>query len=378
MKDDTQNITQLRSWLTLHLAPQFNSACWRFCLANQLSPLEICSQSHQQLAKLRLSAKTINAIIKPNNKQIDQIISWSQQGNHHLLKLTDANYPQLLAEIPDPPPILYIWGNPNLLNLPQLAMVGSRKPTHSGLELAYRFATELNHAGFIVTSGLALGIDSAAHQGAIDAPGKTIAVLGSGINVIYPHKNRDLAAKIGENGAIVSEFPLSSPPRAYQFPQRNRIISGLCLGTLVIEARHKSGSLITARLAGEQGREVFALPASILNQSAAGCLDLIQQGAKLTTSIADIVQELSYDMPGWQHSRKPSADTNRAELDKDHHLLVECIGSEITYFDQLVNRTNFSAQKVSTMLCNLKLNGYIIEEMGGYSRGSNGIQQLAK
>ena len=218
--------------------------------------------------------------------------TWALGPGHHLLDRQSADYPDLLARIPDPPDRLYVDGCVDVLHLPCIAIVGSRNPTRQGRDNAYEFAKYLGRAGFCIVSGLAQGIDAAAHEGALDGGGRTVAFLGHGVDLVYPAANRALAERIREAGALCSEFPLGMTPRRSSFPQRNRLISGLSLGTLVVEAARKSGSLITARLAGEQGREIFAIPGSIHNPLSRGCHWLIRQGAKLVESAPDIVGEL--------------------------------------------------------------------------------------
>ena len=218
---------------------------------------------------------------------------WSQDPQNHFIARGDDDYPELLAQIPRPPPHLYVRGDPESLHMPSIAIVGSRNPTQSGARDAFEFARHLGGAGFCIVSGLAEGVDTAAHRGALDAGATTVAFLGHGIDRVYPAANRDLAHEIARHGALVSEFPLGTHPDKSLFPQRNRLISGLSLGTLVIEAARRSGSLITARHAGEQGREVFALPGSIHNPLSRGCHQLIRQGAKLVETADDIVAELA-------------------------------------------------------------------------------------
>ena len=224
-------------------------------------------------------------------QQTDQ--DWAEISRNYLVKRDSADFPELLKQIPGPPKSLYVSGDLDALHLPALAIVGSRNPTRGGVQNAYEFAKYLGGAGFCIVSGLAQGIDAAAHRGALDAGVPTVAVLGHGIDRVYPAANRQLAGRIADQGALVSEYPLGSPPRREHFPQRNRLISGLALGTLVVEAARQSGSLISARLAAEQGREVFAIPGSIHNPLSRGCHQLIRQGARLVECAADIVTELA-------------------------------------------------------------------------------------
>jgi len=236
-------------------------------------------------------------------EQAAQALAWLQAPDHHLLCHDDDRYPALLGDLPDAPPLLFVAGDPALLERPQLALVGSRRASRPGLDTAEAFARSLAGGGFVVTSGLALGIDGAAHQGALDAGGATVAVLGTGLECLYPRRHAGLAARIvAEGGALVSELPLGTPPQAGNFPRRNRIISGLSLGVLVVEASPSSGSLITARLAAEQGREVFAIPGSIHHPGARGCHQLIREGAQLVECVDDILAALR----GWQNLASPS------------------------------------------------------------------------
>lgn len=363
----------LTPWLILHLIPQFGAVHWRTCLQQFASPAEFCEHSKANLIRLGCSELIAMGIRKPDWSVIGEALRWLEQPDHHILTLHDPRYPLLLREITCPPPILYVHGNPEVLSRIQLAIVGARKASFNAQRIAHCFAKQLCEQRFAITSGLALGIDTAAHHGALTADhGLTIAVIGSGLNKLYPEKNRDLAEKIVENGAIVSEFPLLTAPHPRNFPQRNRIISGLSVGVLVVEAAQKSGSLITARYALEQNREVFAIPGSILNKMADGCHSLIQQGAKLVTSVASITEEVNTqmqpDLIKINTKRMNFSTSSCVMLDNDHCKLLECIGFDATSFEQLVSETGFPTQKVNGLLCHLKLGGYIIEEPAGFTR----------
>jgi len=291
--------------------------------------------------------------------------------NHHLTAADDL--PDLLVNLPDTPSELWVRGDADALFLPCLAMVGSRNPTRGGRDNAYRFARHLAGIGFCIVSGLAEGIDTAAHEGAIDAGGKTVAVLGHGIDRIYPAANRRLAERIAKHGALVTEYPLGTPPRRFHFPERNRIISGLALGTLVIEAAQRSGSLITARLAGDQGREVFAIPGSIHNPMAHGCHQLIRQGARLVENADDIVSELAPLVAGLAETpAAPQSTEAPTELDQDYVRLLECMGFDPTSADELAQKSALTIEQVSSMLLILELNGEVESLPGGkFSRLSN-------
>ena len=271
----------------------------------------------------------------------------------------DLDYPALLAEIPDPPPLLFIAGDRALLDRPQLGMVGSRRASKPGLDTAKAFARSLAGAGFVVTSGLALGIDGAAHQGALDVKGATIGVLGTGIEKLYPQRHRQLAANmVAEGGAVISELPLDAPPHASNFPRRNRIISGLSLGVLVVEASVASGSLITARLAAEQGREVYAIPGSIHHPGARGCHQLIREGAILVETVEHILEGLQ----GWKNL-PPSNDAVESPARPNHPLLALLHVAPQTNEDLAIN-SGWPLPKVLAALTELELDGCVTCEAG--------------
>nr|VFJ94971.1 MAG: DNA protecting protein DprA [Candidatus Kentron sp. LFY] len=255
---------------------------------------------------------------------------------------------------------------------PQIAIVGSRNPTPTGQEIAFDFARKLARMGFVITSGLATGIDGAAHRGAIAGGGRTIAVMGTEIDRVYPARHRQLGLDIVRNGACISEFPLGTPPLAGHFPLRNRIISGLGLGILVVEATTRSGSLITARLAAEQSREVFAIPGSIHNPLSRGCHMLLRQGAKLVESASDILEEIGPQdiLPSLETGAEPDAEPPRdSELDAKYRSLLDNLGFEPTSMDVLVERTGFTVEAISSMLLTLELGGLVASIPGGrYSR----------
>ena len=292
---------------------------------------------------------------------------WLAVPGHRLLAPDDDAYPALLAELPDRPDHLYIDGDPAALTLPCLAIVGSRNPTRGGERNAFEFARHLASRGFCIVSGLAAGIDTAAHRGALAAGNATIAVLGHGIDGVYPAGNRELAREIAAGGALVSEFPLGMAPRRESFPQRNRLISGLSLGTLVVEAARRSGSLITARLAAEQGREVFALPGSIHNPLARGCHRLIRDGAKLVESADDILSELGSLAGHWLQTADESTVSSEpaAAKDAEYVKLLQLIGHDPVTVDELVERSGLTTGEVSSMLLILELDGNVEKLSGG-------------
>ncbi len=300
-----------------------------------------------------------------------QTSEWLDAPDHHIVEADSADMPELLRQIPGPPTLLYVVGNKDALHLPALAIVGSRNPTRGGIQNAYEFSYHLARSGFCIASGLAQGIDTAAHRGALDAGGKTVAFLGHGIDRVYPAENRELAHRIAVDGALCSEYPLGSPPRRNHFPARNRLISGLTLGTLVVEAARRSGSLISARHAAEQGREIFAIPGSIHNPLSRGCHQLIKQGAKLVEKADDIVSELS---PLVEHlvlnaemSAPSAADT--VERDADYESLLATLSYDPASADQLAQHCGLTIDQVSSMLLILELEGKVQVQAGGrYSR----------
>jgi DNA processing protein len=283
--------------------------------------------------------------------EVDRSIEWASLSGQHIITLADDAYPKALLEIADPPSLLYVRGNPALLQKRGLAMVGSRNATPQGLQTAENFARTLAAKGLCIVSGLALGIDAAAHRGALSAGGDTIAVIGTGTDRIYPARNKELALAIAEHGAIISEFPLGTPAIAANFPRRNRIISGLSRGVVVVEAAPESGSLITARLAGEQGREVFAIPGSIHSPVARGCHKLIKQGAKLVETANDILEELG-------NFAAPETQVETTSPDDEHPLLT-ALGHDPCNLDDLVEYTGQSADQLLPELLMLELSGQI-------------------
>lgn len=304
-------------------------------------------------------------------RTIAQDMDWLANANNvHLLTLEHHHYPELLRQISRPPALLYVQGDPGTLSLPQIAIVGSRTPTSGGKDNAYYFAQHLAANGFTITSGLALGVDGAAHSGALSVNGKTIAVFGTGIDSIYPSQHQALAQQILEQGgALVSEFPLGTRSQASNFPQRNRLISGLSCGTLVVEAAVRSGSLITARQALHQNREVFAIPGSIHNPLARGCHSLIRQGATLVETGQDIVEQLGGLLELKQEELNSfRSPLSKPQLEPDEDSLLTAIGFDPTPFELVVERSGFAVSKVSAGLMSLELKGAVSTTPIGYIR----------
>jgi DNA processing protein len=293
--------------------------------------------------------------------RIDADRRWMERERISVLDLTSAHYPPQLLELQDAPLLLYVQGSVASLSAPQLAMVGSRSPTPPGRASADEFAAQLAQAGLTITSGLALGIDAASHEGALREAGRTIAVLATGLDQIYPTQHRALATRIAASGALVSEFPPQTPPRKSNFPRRNRIISGLSRALLVVEAASSSGSLLTARLACEQGRKVFAIPGSIRNLQVRGCHQLIRAGARLVEHPAQILQELQFSTPKQMLMKLAP----REALDKEYEILLDAVGFEAASLDVLVDRTGLPSQSVASMLLILELQGAVGVQAGG-------------
>ncbi|KUJ74371.1 DNA processing protein DprA [Thiomicrospira sp. XS5] len=359
------DLDRLTSWLTLHFA-RVN--------AKQLSDVEAVFGSLEQAVSAPESAwrsaqvlkeKQLDLLFDPGlAEKVTQALEWAEQPNQHLLTLASDDYPPLLKQIADPPPVLYVRGQVALLSDPQLAIVGSRNASKQGRLTAEDFAQYLAGVGLTITSGLASGIDKAAHEGALKAQtkaggpqGTTISVVATGLDRVYPAANRELAHRIADTGAMVSEYPLGTQPLAHFFPQRNRIISGLSLGTLVVEAALKSGSLITARTALEQGREVFAVPGSINNPQVKGCHQLIRQGAKLVESGQDILEELS---PQLQPSLFPDeASSPEAEAPSSQQGILKYIEFEPIGLDELAVLSKLPVSDIQSQLLMLELSGDI-------------------
>jgi DNA processing protein len=324
----------------------------------------------QPLARLResgLGEEKCAAIASPDPAAIDEALAWLEGERHHLVTWGDGDYPAMLREIPGPPLLLYVNGDPGLLQLPALAIIGSRNPTQGGARNAREFARHLAHQGFVIVSGMAQGIDAEAHRGALDGDGRTIAFLGTGIDRVYPAGNRDLAHEIAARGALVTEYPLGAAPERWHFPERNRLISGLALGTLVVEAARRSGSLITARLAGEQGREIFALPGSIHNPLSRGCHALIRQGAKLVETASDILAELRPLVGHMQTVVEQPTDAAAPadEPDDEYTELRRVLSHDPTSIDELEKQSGLTIDQLSSMLLILELHGEVESLSGG-------------
>lgn len=357
--------TQIQYWLAALRLPNIGPVRFQQLLTyfGDIKTLYSATAADWQAANLAQSV--VDALQNPPWQAVERDLAWCQQTNCHILTLDHPAYPQQLRAMPDAPLVLYVQGQLEYLVKPQLAIVGSRNPTASGRESARQFAYTLAQAGVVITSGLALGVDAAGHRGALSAKGVTLAVMGTGLKRIYPASHQKLAMEISSQGALVSEFPPDTPAFANHFPRRNRIISGLSVGVLVVEAALRSGSLVTARFAAEQGRDVFAIPGSIHNPLARGCHQLIQQGAKLVETPQDILEELAI-------IRSPIAAENRVpaltQLDANQLKLLAKIDHEPASLDTIIIRSGLTAAEVSSMLLLLELEGYVSLVSGGYAR----------
>ena len=374
----------LKLWILLWQAPGVGAKTYQKLLDKFDSPQDVFAATAEMLKQAGISPKVVSSIQNQKNaNSANADIEWLNSSDRHFIITIDcAEYPALLKQINNPPPLLYIHGNPSLLNDPQLAVVGSRSPTQSGLSNAYEFSKFLANSGLCITSGLALGVDGAAHKGALDANAPTIAVIATGADRIYPARHRDLAHRIVEQGAIVSEFSIGTQAKSENFPRRNRLISGMSHGTLVVEAAKRSGSLITAQLASEQNREVLAIPGSIHNPLARGCHQLIRQGAKLVETAEDILEEMAnvIDVDSIQNDLDITSsniispestiqEESKIDTDSEYNELLDQMGYDPISIDELVLRTSQSPESIAAMLLMLELKSKVSSNGGGtYTR----------
>ncbi len=345
------------SWIRLSVVPGLGDKSLRKLLKQFGAPETILAASESSLGAV-VGPKLADQIKSHNSDDIvAKTLTWLEHPNHAIVTLGDPTYPALLLQTEDPPPLMYVVGNIALLQVAAIAVVGSRNATAQGVNNAESFSRSLSQSGLCVVSGMALGIDTAAHIGGLEGLGKSIAVVGTGLDRVYPARNKTLAHQLAKQGALVSEFPLGTPALANNFPRRNRIISGLSLGCLVVEAAVSSGSLITARLALEQGREVFAIPGSIHSALSKGCHQLIKQGAKLVERAEDILEELKWTQRAL--AQAPSSEQFSADP------ILQHLGFDPTPLDVLVERTGKSAEFLSASLLELELSGLVQTLPGG-------------
>ncbi len=358
----------LADWLRLTSTPGLGPTTQRTLLAAFGLPERVFAAGHSAVASLIGREAALLLDTPPDNERLDRTRAWLQTPGNHVLTLADPDYPRSLLEIADPPVLLYVTGKPSVLSSPALAIVGARSATRQGEDTARAFARALAEAGLTIVSGLALGIDGAAHEGALSAsPGLTIAVTGTGADRVYPARHRKLAHAIAEHGAIVSEYPLGTAPLPHNFPKRNRLIAGLSAGVLVVEAALNSGSLITARLAAEGGREVFAIPGSIHSPTARGCHRLIRDGAKLVETAADVLEELRW--PGSGKAAAPAAGPasppEAADDDPQTAAAMAALGFDPVDMDTLAIRSGLTVEALYAILTPLELDGRITRAPGG-------------
>lgn len=348
-------------WIALSLVDGLGSATYCQLLIHFKTPQAVLAASYSALRDI-VSKEVAEGIQQAMQQpRLKDTLDWLAQPDNHLITLADPYYPKRLLQVDQPPPVLYAKGNLQVLRRPALAIVGSRHATSQGELTAEGFAETLCRAGFSVVSGLALGIDGAAHRGALKADGATIAVVGTGLDIVYPARHKALAHQIAQHGLLLSEYALGTPSITYNFPRRNRIISGLSEGCLVVEANIDSGSLITAKMATEQGREVFAVPGSIHSPVAKGCHALIKQGAKLVESTADILSELGHiRLPNPAFSDGPFGSLpERANLPPEANAVLACMGFDPVFADQIAARASLTSSQVSTILTLLELEGVV-------------------
>lgn len=364
--------TRLRTWLTLLRTPRLGPGALRELLTLHDNDIEAALEALRQRLPT-LPDDTRRWLERPDKRRLDADLAWLEQADRRLLLCTDADFPPLLEAIPQPPAALFVAGNASLLLHPQVAIVGARGATLGGRTCARAFAQALGHSGFVITSGMADGIDGAAHLAALDAGLPTVAVVGTGPDRVYPARHLALARRLAAEGAMVSEFPLGTPARSGHFPRRNRLIAGLSLGILVVEAGLESGSLITARLAAEQGREVFALPGSIHNPLAHGCHRLIRDGARLVETAAEIVEVLAPAAVALGHELAVRLEgtsislpgETASEVDPSRQAVLDALGHGPVALDELAAFTGKTVAELSSALLVMELEGRVETLPGG-------------
>lgn len=359
---------ELAAWLRLMQTPGVGAETARRLLGSFGLPHHIFAADLPALRQT-VSERIAHALLAPPTDELLALIErtqqWASQAGNRVLTLADADYPPTLLEIPDPPILLYAKGRSALLSQPSLAVVGSRNATAQGIANAERFSANLSQSGLTIVSGMALGVDTAAHEGGLKGAGSTIAVIGTGADLVYPARNRELAHRIAETGCLLSEYALGVPAIAGNFPRRNRIISGLARGVLVVEAALQSGSLITARMAAEQGRDMFAIPGSIHSPLAKGCHQLLKQGAKLVESAQDILEELRYASAASMTMTPPDP---KGEINNADDAILQAMGFDAVDVDTLAARCALDIGSLSTQLLSLELAGRAEMLPGGMYR----------
>ncbi|MBT3312885.1 MAG: DNA-protecting protein DprA [Desulfobacterales bacterium] len=361
-------MSEVLSWLTLKSIPGLGNYLIKRLIDRFASPGKIFKAPRDSLLGVEgITPRLVSAI--RNHKTSDAVkkdYGLALEKGFQIITLEDSMYPELLRQIPDPPSVLYIYGKiDNSIN--NIAVVGSRNATGYGISMTQRLCRDLAAYKIKVVSGMAMGIDTAAHKGTLSGNGKTFAVLGSGLGRIYPAENRKLFHSIAENGAVISEFPVMTGPDSHHFPIRNRVISGISLGTVVVEATKRSGSLITARIAGEQNREVFAVPGSIQSFKSTGTHSLLKQGAKLVENAQDIIEELPWALniePGNMNESRDKIKTVVSSLDSDELLVYEVLGPYPVHIDVIMRKTSIASGKLAGILLKLELEGLVNQNPG--------------
>lgn len=364
---------RLDAWVALRNIAGIGPLTFKRLLKRFGSPENVLVAKRRELSEVEgLPEKSLQGILSTDSSgYAEKITDFCRSTGCRIITLLDEEYPYRLSLIEDPPPYLYAYGQ-ELLKEPAIAVVGTRNPTRYGISMARRLSADLSAMGFVIVSGMARGIDSAAHLGAMDSGGKTVAVLGSGIKVIYPGENRGLYYRIAENGTVISELPPAEPPNAYNFPARNRIISGMTLGSVVVEAARKSGSLITARLAAEQGREVFAVPGNINSYKSTGSHDLLKQGAKLVERAEDVVEELAPLLLNWafgpagNSDRGPNEPKQDLDLTAEESRVYDALDPYPAHIDELSLQLAMDSGSLLAILLNLELKGLATQMPGKY------------
>lgn len=364
MQNEKLKNLEIKDWLTLKAIPDITDNLYKRLIEEFDSPKRVLKAEEKDLAKVpEIKRNVVRAIV---GKRADVTDEWELIKRHKIdiITLNDESYPKSLKEIYDPPPLLYVKGEIKREDKNAIAIVGSRRATTYGKLTAQRLAAQLAAQGITIVSGMARGIDSEAHKGALAVGGRTIAVLGCGIDVVYPPENRALEDRIASSGAVITEFPFGTRPFAGNFPKRNRIISGLSLGVIIVEAAQKSGALITARLALEQGREVFAVPGSTTSPYSRGTHNLIKEGAKLVENTEDILEELEPLIEIRKKKKKGTKGFPRPVLSKEEEIIYNLITQEPKYIDLLIQESRLPAQKAMVVLTNLQIKS-LIKELAG-------------
>ncbi|MBW1650104.1 MAG: DNA-protecting protein DprA [Deltaproteobacteria bacterium] len=362
---------ELTSWFALKSVFGVGNSIFKKLIERFGSPQKVFEASEEELLQVKNVKPSIASVILKNvvPDKVKKEIELLYRTDFKIVTITDLNYPELLLRISDPPPFLYVYGNLEPTS-PNIAFVGSRRPTEYGINTTVRMCKEMSSLGFTIVSGMAKGIDTKAHEGALLGSGKTVAILGSGLSNIYPRENIKLFYEIAERGAVISEFPLKTEPEAHNFPIRNRIISGLCLGTVVVEAALNSGSLITASIAVDQNREVFAVPGNITSYKSFGAHRLIKQGAKLVTNIKDILEELPQNLLYQNKQEEASAEKEDKEIfeqfTEEEAEIFNLLSAKPIHIDDLVGKLSFDTSKLLSILLTLELKGAIKKIHGNY------------